>query len=84
MQTKPRSKWRAFWEGFGRAFDLFGTSYSPRKPKLFPYKNGDASSDAEAIRKDWEVIGEDLRTAMEKLDQELPPDLKKKLRKLRK
>lgn len=83
MEGRPKSRWRSFWEGFSRAFDLFGTSYSPRKPKVFPYKIGDVFTDAEAIRKDWEVIEEDLRVAMQKFESELPPKLKKKLRKLR-
>ena len=44
---------RSFLKGVGSGFDLF----SPPKP--YPFK-----SDAEAIRSDWEAVGQDMWKAI--------------------
>lgn len=49
--------------GMGSVFDLFP---GPRKPLHFPRP----VSDEEAIRSDWQAVGDDLRAAMKKVDLE--------------
>lgn len=56
----------SFWEGFLRAFDLFGvhSNYNP-----------DALSDEEldykAMESDWEMVGVDLQAAMNQYESEV-------------
>lgn len=48
-----RSPWAAFRDGVGSIFDLYGRRRRPR-PR----------SDAEAMRHDWQMVGQDLHAAL--------------------
>lgn len=53
-------KIEAFVRGYARTFDLFGSIPS------FSYE----SSDSQALCKDWEAVGADLKAAIQKYEQE--------------
>jgi hypothetical protein len=60
----------AFWKGFFSVFDLWGTS-SDHEP--YKYNADDLSPDEldyQAIEKDWEMVGQDLQSAMTQYEQE--------------
>lgn len=57
--------WKAFWRGFGSL-----TVFPPPRPaKRFQMPR----SDAESIRGDWEMVGKDLRKAMDSEKQKSSP-----------
>ena len=56
----------SFWEGFLRAFDLFGVHSNYNPDDL-----SDEEIDYEAMKDDWEMVGCDLRTAMNQYDTEI-------------
>lgn len=50
--------WIAFFKGMGSILDIFGTSHDPITKK---YSHpGTFEDDAEALRQDWEMIGQDM------------------------
>jgi hypothetical protein len=49
-----------FASGFASAFDMYGTSIEYVFDKFLK------KSDEEALRSDWEIIGEDMRIAVKK------------------
>jgi hypothetical protein len=54
-----------FLNGFARAVDLFGVLSRP-----MPYERQRGSiSDFDAMRRDWEAVGEDLSGAMDEVDR---------------
>lgn len=53
-----RKRWKHFLRGVGSVMNLF------------PVVELEPIDDAEAIRSDWEAVGEDLRWAMEKCEKE--------------
>ena len=44
---------KAFWKGFCSVFDIFGTLHETSELSYI-------KDDAEALRNDWEVIGQDM------------------------
>jgi hypothetical protein len=56
----------SFWEGFLRAFDLFGV-YSTYNPEDLP----DEEIDYEAMKSDWDMVGYDLQTAINQHEEEI-------------
>ena len=48
-----RSRWAAFLDGMGSIFDIYGRRRWPRP-----------MSDAEAMRHDWQMVGQDLYAAL--------------------
>lgn len=50
---------RAFWRGFLSCFDLFGTIRDPRIDEILN------RTDAEALAHDWQMVGQDMRRAIE-------------------
>ena len=68
--------WRAFFAGMGSVLDLSGGAFSrPRRqrPKILTDEEAWAA-DGEAILSDWQVVGEDMRRASERLRREVPRD----------
>jgi hypothetical protein len=55
----------SFWEGFLRAFDLFGVHSS-----FNPENLSDEEMDYEAMKEDWEMVGCDLQAAMDQYEAE--------------
>lgn len=53
-------KLRAFWEGFASAFDMGSHAFIP-----IPDLDSGFQKDCEALKGDWENIGNDLRRAMD-------------------
>lgn len=56
----------SFWEGFLRAFDLFGVHSNYNPDDL-----SDEELDFEAMKSDWEMVGVDLQTAMNQYESEV-------------
>lgn len=52
-------KWSSFWSGAASIFDLSGAS---RNIKI---KSHDRQSDAELIAQDWQLVGDDIRKAID-------------------
>lgn len=51
-----------FVEGVARAIDMFGSLSSP-----MPYEEeGGPEADAKALHRDWETVGEDLRSGVDR------------------
>lgn len=49
---------RSFWTGFSSVFSIFGES------SKFNYSKSGAVSDFNALKSDWEMIGQDIRKVM--------------------
>jgi hypothetical protein len=49
----------SFWNGFASVFNFHGRS----RAKAFVF---DAESDAKALERDWQVVGDDMRKAFER------------------
>jgi hypothetical protein len=67
---KKRVLGLAFWKGFFSVFDLWGTS---RDHESYEYNADDLSPeelDYQAIKKDWEMVGQDLQSAITQYGQE--------------
>lgn len=65
-----RGKSRAFLEGFLSVFDVFG-AMRPDLRRPAP-ANGDwLQRDLEAIRKDWEAVGQDMHAAIREVERQL-------------
>ena len=58
MTAFPHSR-SHFFKGIGRAFDLGGVASSRRSSSRIPEE-----ADGEALRRDWQTVGDDLRAAM--------------------
>ncbi len=54
-----------FFKGFSRVFDLFG------KLDNYNYSETEEKADFNALRKDWEMIGEDLLNAIKKYESSI-------------
>lgn len=56
----------SFWRGTARVMDLFGT--------LTRYNTAPTAHDADtrATKKDWEVVGQDLKDAISDYESKLP------------
>lgn len=53
--------WRGWLRGFGSVIDLFGVSYGTTITKEEAWEE-----DCEAIRSDWQAVGDDLQAAIER------------------
>lgn len=51
-----------FWIGSARILDLYG------KLDKYNYSNTPNEADYNALKKDWEIIGKDLRNAIDKYE----------------
>jgi len=60
LYTKP-----SFLEGVARLVDIAGTLDE------YNYSDSDDEADSRAIESDWEAVGHDLHSAMEKLRKEV-------------
>jgi hypothetical protein len=49
----------SYWDGFASIFDFSGRSHL----KAFAF---DVDSDAKALERDWQVIGDDMRKAFDR------------------
>ncbi len=61
--------WRTFFRGMGSVLDLSGGAFSrPRRarPKVLTDEEAWAA-DGEVIASDWQMVGEDMRRAAERL-----------------
>ncbi len=58
------SRWRDYLRGFCSAFDGAATSLFPTRLDDYPHKN-----EAEAIRADWETVGDNMKTVMDELER---------------
>jgi hypothetical protein len=58
--------WRAFFHGFGSVLDLSGSSFTSSLPARYHRL---PESDAEAIRSDWDAVGEDFKQVFGDLDR---------------
>lgn len=58
-----------FWVGFGSTMNLCGGYFS------YNWSKTPSEADARAIQNDWEVVGEDLRSALRESEIELPVHL---------
>lgn len=54
--------------GMASIFDLFPAPRPLSRPKFMD------RTDEEALRSDWQAVGDDLRTAMKKMDEEIDRD----------
>lgn len=59
-----------FWVGFGSSMNLCGGYF------LYNWTKTPEEADASAIRNDWAVVGEDLRSAMRESEPRLSLDFK--------
>ena len=60
METMNQNKISAFLKGFASAFDLSGQSFMNDLPDF----SGGFAHDGQALRGDWQQVGDDLREAM--------------------
>jgi hypothetical protein len=60
----------AFLTGFFSVFDLWGTSSNHDPYKYNPDDLPPEELDYQAIKKDWEMVGQDLQSAMTQYEQE--------------
>lgn len=60
-----KNRSRSFLRGMARAFDMFGVMQDKRD---FPRSS--IESDIEALRSDWDAVGNDIRKAMCNNDKE--------------
>jgi hypothetical protein len=58
-KTLNNGKMWAFWDGFASAFDISGQLFLP-----IPDLDTGFQQDREAIRGDWQRVGDDIRRAM--------------------
>jgi hypothetical protein len=60
--SKPKRK--TFFDGVFRAFDLFGVTRSEGYQEALDNLKKHAIDDQEALRKDWVVVGNHIRSAI--------------------
>ena len=60
------------------------TLFHPVRHEILDYSLDGVETDREAIRRDWEMLGGDLRRAMAKLEAEMTPEQKEELKRIRK
>lgn len=65
--SRKLGKSHSFWASFATALDIFG-SFSPRIT-VADLENG-PQKDSIALRGDWQRVGTDIRTAMDKVQYE--------------
>jgi len=58
--------WKAFFGGWASAFGTWGGSHIE-----IPDPSTGPQRDAAALAEDWRRVGEDIRWAMDKIDEEL-------------
>ena len=54
----------AYWKGFFSIFDLWGNSNDHKPYKYNPDNLSPGELDCQAIKKDWEMVGQDLQYAI--------------------
>jgi len=66
---KRESSKQAYWKGFFSVFDLWGTSNNHNHYEYNPDNLSPEELDYQAVKEDWEMVGQDLQYAMNQYDE---------------